>query len=506
MELQLSSFVIPFFVFLMLRFFAKYYMLKKFGHKLPPGPMKLPFIGNLHQIASLGSLPHRAFQQLAHKYGPIMHLKLGQISTIVITSPKLAKEILKTHDIVFANRPHLESAHIMSYGSKDIAFSPYGDYYRQMRKICMLELLSAKRVQSFSYIREDETNIFIELIKSSAGSEVNLTNRIFSLVSSIVSRSAFGDKTEDQDEFVRVIRKTIESVGGLEPADLFPSMKYIIHVLTGNKSKLEKMQKQSDKILEIIVGKHQEKQRRAKEGSDEEQEDLVDVLLRVQQSGTLDIPITTSNIKAIIFDTFAAGTDTTTSTIVWAMAELMKNPRVMEKLQSELRDACKGKEIITEVDVQDLPYLKLVIKETLRLHSPTPLLLPRESTQLTNIGGYDIPKKTKVMVNVWAMARDPYYWNDAEMFIPERFDANSIDYKGNHFEYLPFGAGRRICPGMSFGIAGIMLPLALLLYHFDWKLPNQMKPQDLDMTEHYGLAIGRKTDLCLIPRVYNYSA
>lgn len=484
----------------MFHLLAKYYKQKTLGYKLPPGPMKLPIIGNLHQIAALGSLPHRAFQQLAHKYGPIVHLKLGEVSTIVITSPKLAKEILKTHDVVFANRPHLQAAHIIVYGSIDIAFSPYGDYWKQMRKICTLELLSTKRVQSFAYIREDETRNFIKSIQSSEGSPVNLTNRIFSLVSSIVLRSAFGDKVEDQDKFVTLIRKTIDSVGGLEPADLFPSKKFIINVLTGAKSKLEKMHKNADKILETIVKKHQEKPKRAIDN--EEHEDLVDVLLRIQQDGSLNVPITTNNIKAVIFDVFAAGTDTTSTTIVWAMSELMKNPSVMKKAQSEIREACKGKQIISETDIQDLPYLKLVIKETLRLHSPTPLLLPRESTELTNIDGYHIPKKTKVMINIWAMARDPQYWTDAESFIPERFDGNSIDYKGKNFEYLPFGAGRRICPGLSFGIAGIMLPLALLLYHFNWELPNNMKHEDFDMTEHYGLAIGRKNELCLIPTVY----
>ncbi|GAU17439.1 hypothetical protein TSUD_233160 [Trifolium subterraneum] len=410
-------------------------------------------------MAALGSLPHRAFQQLAQKYGPIVHLKLGEISSVVISSPKLAKEILKNHDVIFANRPQLQASAIMAYGPSDIAFSPYGDYWRQMRKI----------------------------------------------LSSTVSRSAFGDKTEDQDEFVTVIRKAIGAVGGLEPADLFPSMKSIINVLTRSKSKMEKMHKKSDKIMEIIVRKHQEKQRRAKAekiSGDDEKEDLVDVLLRIKESGSLEIPITTNNIKAVIFDAFAAGTDTTTSTIVWAISELMKNPSVMKKAQAELREACKGKEIISESDIQELPYLKLVIKETLRLHPPTPLLLPRESTELINIDGYDIPKKTKVMINVWAMARDPNYWTDAEMFIPERFDGSSIDYKGNNFEYLPFGAGRRICPGLAFGIAGTMLPVALLIYHFNWELPNKMKPEDLDMTEHYGLAIGRESDLCLIPTVY----
>jgi len=187
------------------------------------------------------------------------------------------------------------------------------------------------------------------------------------------------------------------------------------------------------------------------------------------------------------------------------MTEMMRNPIVREKAQAELRQAFKGKRIIHESDLEEISYLKLVIKETLRLHPPAPLLLPRECSEATIIDGYEIPMKTKIMVNVWAMGRDPQYWDDAERFMPERFDGSSTDFKGNNFEYLPFGAGRRMCPGMSFGLASIMLPLALLLYHFNWKLPNGIKPQDLDMTENFGLAIRRKGVLCLIPTVYDPS-
>jgi len=204
----------------------------------------------------------------------------------------------------------------------------------------------------------------------------------------------------------------------------------------------------------------------------------------------------------IFQDVFVAGTDTTSTTIEWAMSEMMKNPSVRVKAQAELREAFKGKKIISESDLNELSYLKLVIKETMRLHPPSPLLVPRECTELTIIDGYEIPKNTKVMINAWAVARDPQYWTDAEMFIPERFDGSLIDFKGNNFEYIPFGAGRRMCPGMSFGIASVMLPLALLLYHFNWELPNQMKPQDLDMIENVGLAVGRENELCLIPNVY----
>jgi cytochrome P450 len=202
-------------------------------------------------------------------------------------------------------------------------------------------------------------------------------------------------------------------------------------------------------------------------------------------------------------DVFAAGTDTSATTIGWIMSELMKNPRVREKAQAELRQAFKGKEPISETDLEELTYLKLVVKETLRLHPPSPLLVPRECTELTIIDGYEIPKKTMVLINAWAIGRDPQYWNDAESFIPERFEGNLIDFKGSNFEYIPFGAGRRMCPGMTFGLASVMFPVALLLYHFNWELPNKMKFEDLDMIEDFGLTVGRKNELCLIPTVYD---
>ena len=205
-------------------------------------------------------------------------------------------------------------------------------------------------------------------------------------------------------------------------------------------------------------------------------------------------------------DIFAAGTDTTATALEWAMSELMKNPRVRKKAQAEIREAFEGKKTVNESDLDKLSYLNSVIKETMRLHPPVPLLLPRECSEQCNVGGYEIPIKTKVIVNAWALGRDPKHWYDAERFIPERFEgATSIDFKGNNFEYIPFGAGRRMCPGISLGLANMELPLAALLYHFDWELPNGMKPEDLDMNESFGAAVGRKNNLYLIPSPYDYS-
>jgi cytochrome P450 len=202
---------------------------------------------------------------------------------------------------------------------------------------------------------------------------------------------------------------------------------------------------------------------------------------------------------------YGAGGDTSASTIVWAVAELVRDPRVMKKAQDEVREIFNMKGIVGENCINELKYLKSVVKETLRLHPPGPLLLPRECGQACEIDGYHIPIKSKVIVNAWAIGRDPKYWTEPEIFYPERFIGSSIDYKGSNFEYIPFGAGRRICPGSTFGLINVEMALALMLYHFDWRLPDGIKGEDLDMTELFGATIKRKDDLYLIPTAYHPS-
>ena len=181
------------------------------------------------------------------------------------------------------------------------------------------------------------------------------------------------------------------------------------------------------------------------------------------------------------------------------MAELMRNPRVMEKVQGEVRMAFREKGKVDERDIGDLTYLKSVVKETLRLHPPVPLLIPRECREKCEITGYEILPKTRVIVNAWAIARDPEHWDDPETFNPERFDGSQTDFKGTNFEFIPFGAGRRVCPGISFGVTSALHSLAQLLYYFNWKLPIGMKPEDIDMIEAFGATVGRRSKLCLVP-------
>ncbi|MED6118571.1 hypothetical protein PIB30_004174 [Stylosanthes scabra] len=315
------------------------------------------------------------------------------------------------------------------------------------------------------------------------------------MVSTIVSRATFGEKTKQHEEFVSLVKEVAKLTGGFDLVDLFPWLK----VVTSDKAKME-LHKKQDLILENII--RENRVMRSKEaivGEEERQENIIDVLLRIQQNGDLQVPLTDDSVKAIIWDMFAAGTDTSSTTLEWAMVELMRNSSAMKKLQAEIR----GRETpLREHDMEELLYLKSVIKESLRLHAPVPLLLPRECKEATEVNGYEIPKKAKVMVNAWAIGRDPKHWDDPLCFIPERFHGNCVDFRGSNFEYIPFGAGRRICPGISLGISNIEYALAKLVYHFNWEVPKGMKAEDLDTSETFGVVTGMKNNLFLVPTPY----
>ncbi|XP_015057944.1 cytochrome P450 71D7-like [Solanum pennellii] len=476
--------------------------------KLPPGPWKIPFIGSIHHI--VGGYPHHVLRDLAKKYGPLMHLQLGEVCVVVVTSSEMAKQVLKTHDLAFASRPKLLVTDIITYNSRDIAFSPYGDYWKQMRKISVMELLNAKNVRSFSSIRHDEVVHLIDSIRSSSssGEPVNFSERVLWFASSMICRSAFGKLLKDQDIFIKLVRQVLRlSNQGFDMADIFPSYKFL-HGLGGVKKKILDVHYKIDSIVEDVINEHKKNFANHKRTSDDDDalgggdEDLIDVLLRLMKDKSLQFPINNHTIKAIIVDMFTGGTETTSTITTWAMAEMMRNPSILAKAQAEVREAFKGNVKFDKYDVEELKYLKLVVKETLRLHPSVPLSVPRECREETDINGYTIPLKTKVLINVWALGRDPEYWDDPESFKPERFEQCSVDFVGNNFEFLPFGSGRRVCPGISFGLTNIYSSLAQSLYHFDWKLPNGMDPTDLDLTESDGGSTSKKNDLYLIATPY----
>ncbi|XP_059442657.1 cytochrome P450 71AP13-like [Corylus avellana] len=483
------------FLVVLLRFFLKEKS-RKGKSNLPPSPPKLPIIGNLHQ---LGNMPHLSLQCLAQKFGPIIFLQLGEIPTVVISSARLAKEAMKTHDVALSSRPRIFSAMHLFYDCTDVVFAPYGAYWRNIRKICILELLSAKRVQSYSFVREEEVARLVRRVAESYPGTTDLSKMLGLYANDVLCRVAFGRDFSgggeyDRHGFQKMLDEYQVLLGGFSIGDFFPSMEFI-HTLTGMKSRLQNTFRRFDQLFDQLLAEHSNPKR-----ATEEQKDLVDVLLDIQKNGSDDMPLTMDNIKAIILDMFAAGTDTTFITLDWGMTELIMNPKVMERAQAEVRSIVGERGVVLESDLPQMHYMKAVIKEIFRLHPPAPVLVPRESMEDVNIDGYNIPAKTRFFVNAWAIGRDPESWENPDRFEPERFMGSTIDFKGQHFELIPFGAGRRSCPAITLGTASVELALAQLLHSFDWELPPGTTAKDLDLTEVFGISMHRIAHLLVIAK------
>ncbi|XP_006647335.2 ent-isokaurene C2/C3-hydroxylase-like [Oryza brachyantha] len=464
---------------------------------LPPGPWTLPVIGSIHHLARNPNT-HRALRSLSEKHGPLMQLWLGEVPAVVASTPEAAQEILRNQDVKFSDRNVSTTVAAISFNASDIFFSPYSERWRHLRRIFTQELLTTPRVRSFQGIREDEVGRLLRQVAASAdaGVPVNLTDRIGELVNDIVVRCSIGSRCKYRDEFLDAMNTVKTQLVWLTLGDLFPSSK-LARMLSSAPRKGLASRKTMERIIGEIVEEHKDQMDDPAQAAGKDS--FVDVLIRLQKEGGTPIPITNEVIVVLLFDMFSGGGETSSTVLVWIMAELMRSPRVMAKVQAEVRQALQGKATVTEDDIAGLKYLKMVIKETLRLHSPAPLLVPHRCREACKVMGYDVLEGSCVFVNVWAMGRDPKYWEDAEEFKPERFQNTDIDYKGNDFMFLPFGAGRRICPGINLGVANMELPLASLLYHFDWKLPNQMAPKDLDMQETPGMVAAKLTNLDIIP-------
>lgn len=460
---------------------------------LPPGPWKLPIIGNLHQL--IGEHPHRRLRTLANTHGPLLHIKLGQINLIVITSPDLVRDVFKTHDLKFASRPKLTAAKIILYDAADFGFAPYGKVWSHLRKICTVELLNPKRVKSLGFIREEEGHNLVQKIRAAAGhgSPVNLSNLLLCTSNASVARAVFGKDNAHRERFLLALAKTFKYLSGFELSDMFPSWGFLGEI-NGSAAGMRKVHQELDGIVTEIIEEHEAKN----SGEDGVEEDLVDVLLGVQKRGEFDFVVTRDNVKAVILDLFLAGTDSSSVTLQWIMTELIRHPEVMQKAQSDVRNLFHEKKKIEDGDISKLPYLSQIIKETLRLHPPAPLLIPRLCRESVELAGYTIPVESRVVINAWAIMRDPNYWEDPESFRPERFDETAADFGAANFEFIPFGGGRRVCPGMSYAMASIGCWLAHLLFYFNWELPEGKCPQELDTEEIFGISMARKNDLYLV--------
>ncbi|XP_049390197.1 cytochrome P450 71AU50-like [Solanum stenotomum] len=468
--------------------------------KLPPSPKEIPILGHLHHL--LGKNPHQDLNILAKKYGPIMYLRLGFVDNIIVSSPQVAEQFLKTYDQNFASRPPHEASKYISYDQNNLTFGTYGPYWRNMRKLCTLELLSTLKINSFQSMRREELNLLIETLKKKSHEKivVDLSEIVTRLSVDISCRMIFGKKYKDDQEFggkgfKSVVNEGLQLAAAPNLGDFFPFLGKLD--LQGLTKRMKAASKVFDNFLEKIIDEHEETD---KKGQHQNNKDFVDTMLNIMKSGETEFQFDRGHVKAILLDMLIASMDTSATAIDWILSELVRQPNIMKKLQKEFEEKIGMKRMVEELDLEKLEYLNMVIKESLRLHPVAPFLIPHQSIEDSTIDGYFIPKKSRILVNTYAIGRDPHVWpNNSDEFIPERFVGSSIDLRGHDFELLPFGSGRRRCPGLRLGLIMIRLIVAQLVHCFDWELPNGMLPNDLDMSEEFGLVTPRAKHLMAIP-------
>ncbi|MED6130394.1 hypothetical protein PIB30_000904 [Stylosanthes scabra] len=475
------------------------------SHNKPPSPLSLPIIGHLHLLAPI---PHQALHKLSIRYGPIMHIKLGSVPCVVASTPEAAKEFLKTHESSFSNRPRNLAVDYLTYGSKDFSFAPYGPYWKFMKKICMSELLGGHTLNQLLPLRRQETERFLRLLlkKGMAGEAVDVGGELLTLSNNVISRMIMS-KTHMEDEAeAEEVRKLVQDTAEL--TGKFNASDYIWFLknwdLQGFRKRVEEIRNRFDSMTERVIKEHQEERRKQqKEGQDCEIKDLLDILLDIHEDENSEIRLTKENIKAFILDIFIAGTDTSALTIEWALAELINHPHVMERAREEIKNVVGNNRIVQESDIVNLPYLQAIVKETLRLH-PTGPMTVRESSQSCTIWGYEIPENTQLFVNIWAIGRDPIYWENPLEFKPERFlteekGMSQLDVRGQHFHMIPFGSGRRGCPGTSLALQVVQANLGAMVQCFEWKISGDTNNEIVDMEEKPGLTLSRTHPLICVP-------
>ncbi|KAL6000509.1 hypothetical protein ACLOJK_024208 [Asimina triloba] len=454
---------------------------------LPPGPRPWPILGNLLQ---LGDKPHSQLAKLAQSYGHLFTLKLGAQTVIVVSSPAAAAEILKTHDRAFSGRYVFHNFRIENHVEHSMVWSECNDYWKMLRRICRTELFSPKMIELQAHLREEKVWEMVEHLRGREGEVVKIAEIVFGTLFNI-----FGNLIYSKDVFDLAdpsggaikgqIWRLMELGNSTNPADYYPILGGLD--LLGQRRAVADCLHQIYDVWNAILRERREK----KEETDSSNHDFVNVLLEAK--------LNDHQVNALLMEMFGAGTETSASTIEWAIAELIKNPEIMTNLRSEL-DNVVGQRRVKETDIPSLPYLQACVKETLRLHPPTPLLLPHRALEECSIFGYTIPKDCQVMVNAWAIGRDPKTWNNPTTFWPERFLNSLVDYKGNDFELIPFSAGRRICPGLPLATQFIHLIVASLVQHFEWRLPSGITLEKLVMEEKFGLTLQKEPPLLVLPK------
>ncbi|KAH7867569.1 hypothetical protein Vadar_001823 [Vaccinium darrowii] len=459
---------------------------------LPPGPSPWPIVGNLFQ---LGKTPHIALANLAKVHGPLMLLKIGTRPLIVGSSPEAAREILKTHDRILSGR---SLSHVIRMkGSKlhnlQLVFNDEcDDRWRRVKSAYKTEFFSTKVLESHVETREGKIRELVEYLASMENQVVRIKEKATFTAINIISGALVSRDFVDL-EGKGVGEGLMETVRRYSETGAEPQLGDMFEVLSG--WDLQGMYKELMGIVGKVCGvwKGVVEERRGRRGGDGDGgRDFADALI---QSGFSD-----DQINAMFMELISAGIESTSATTEWALTELMRNPDSMRKLRQELLEKITGN-AIRESDLPHLPYLEACLKETLRLHPPGPLLLPHRAIEACQVMGYTIPKGSQIFVNMWAIARDPKLWDDPLSFKPERFLSSRVDYMGTDFEYFPFGSGRRFCPGQPLASRVVPMIIASLIHNFDWVLPDNVNPAQIDMTDKLDVTMLKQEPLCAIPKL-----
>ncbi|KAL1534196.1 cytochrome P450 81C13-like [Salvia divinorum] len=437
----------------------------------PPSPPSLPVIGHLH-LLNLKNPLYLTLTSLSSLYGPIFSLRLGCKSFLIISSPSAVEESFTTNDVVFANRPTSVAGDHLTYNYSSYSWSPYGHLWRVLRRLTVVELFSSHSLQRSAHIREEEMLRILRLLRKESGKRVDLNNVISTFSFNVVMRGIAGKLcvgeeeigTEAGREILRWMRAMFSPTVLLGMCDYFPILRMIGY--KGLEKNAVLMQKKRDKFLQAMVDEIREKSSVAPAAAEDKMRggNLTERLLSVQASGP-DL-YNDDVIKSILVVMLAAGTDTSALTMEWAMSNLLTQPHVLQKLQQEIDNNVGHDHLINDADLPKLPYLRCVVNETLRLHPVAPLLLPHLSSEQCRVGGYDIPRGTILLVNAWAVHRGPSQWDDPEKFYPERFEGLEAEREGSRF--LPFGTGRRACPGAAMAMRTVSLALGAFVQCFEW--------------------------------------
>ncbi|GLJ36125.1 hypothetical protein SUGI_0724680 [Cryptomeria japonica] len=464
---------------------------------LPPGPTAWHIVRNLFQLAKR---PHESLCKFSQKYGPLMSFRLAMRRIVVASTPAMAKEILKTHDHIFVGRTVIEATKVFSHHKSSLVWGEHGPHWRYLRRITTVELFSPQRLEAQEHLRRGEVFHTVRLIFESKGKAVNIEQMAFFNIMNVLGKMIFGTSLIDPFNPASVglkdtIGKTVKLLGTANLSDFYPLFR-----LVDPQSVCRQMAKHMKRLHDFIDLFIQDRiaTKNIKRQQNDSHKDFLDVLLDMRTED-----FTLFDVRALIFELLIAGTDSTTTTIEWVMTELIRHPEKMKRVQQELDGVVGLVRKVEAYDINRFSYLNAVVKETFRLHPTVPLLLPLKAGKDCEIEGYMIPKDAHVLVNLWAIGRDPATWKEPLEFMPERFlegENSEIDYRRHNFELIPFGAGRRLCVGHPFAMRMLHLVLASFIHSFEWTFPHGMSREQMDMRDEFGLVLKKASKLIAIPK------